>query len=495
MIRVTPELSADDLSALLDDRRNERLDWFRDTTGGSHIGDTLAAMANAQGGHLLIGVVGAETPQALGVDDPQATIEALLNAALALTPPLITPLPTPADIAGKTIIAVEVPAGMPYIYLSDGRYLTRTGAENIVLKPTELHRLILQRGEISFETEIAPRATLDDLDWDKVNDYARLLRIAENDAENLLYKRGCLAKQGDEFRPTNAGILLFGKDPAPHIRGTEITAVRFAGEKMGDTFSRQDINGTLPDQIRRAETFLLDHMRKGVALKGTMARSEQPEYPMEAAREVVVNAVAHRDYSIQGDGIRLFLFKDRMEVNSPGRLPGPVTLANIKDERFSRNPAIVQVLSDMGFIERLGYGVDRMIDLMAENDLREPEFSETDSGFRVKLYNASFDALADDAADDQPEEEPITLDEYAHVLLNPRQEAALIYLKRRGNTRITNSQLQGMFPDVHAETIRRDLADLVTKDILHKLGQKRGSFYVLKASAPADDDTDSAAES
>lgn len=467
---------------------------MRDAADLPCIGATLAAMANAHGGHLLIGVGGAETPQALGVDDPQAVIEALLNAALALTPPLITPLPTPVEIAGKTIIAVEVPAGMPYIYLSDGRYLTRSGAENAILKPTELHRLVLQRGEISFETEIAPRATLDDLDWDKVNDYARLLRIAENDAENLLYKRGCIAKQGDEFRPTHAGILLFGKDPAPHIRGTEITAVRFAGEKMGDTFSRQDINGTLPDQIRRAETFLLDHMRKGVALKGTMARSEQLEYPMEAAREVLVNAVAHRDYSIQGDGIRLYLFKDRMEVNSPGGLPGPVTLANIKDERFSRNPAIVQVLSDMGFIERLGYGVDRMIALMAQNGLREPQFSETDSGFRVKLYNATFDALAESIADDEPEAEPITLDEYAHILLNPRQEAALIYLKRRRNTRITNSQLQSMYPDVHAETIRRDLADLVTKDILQKRGQKRGSFYVFKGEA-GEDESDDGAES
>ena len=110
-------------------------------------------------------------------------------------------------------------------------------------------------------------------------------------------------------------------------------------------------------------------MRRGVELGSKMERREQLEYPMEAARELVVNAVSHRDYSIAGDDIRLFLFRDRMEVSSPGGLPGPVTIDNIKDERFSRNPIIVQVLADMGFIERLGYGVDRVISLMIERNL------------------------------------------------------------------------------------------------------------------------------
>jgi predicted HTH transcriptional regulator len=100
----------------------------------------------------------------------------------------------------------------------------------------------------------------------------------------------------------------------------------------------------------------------------------------------VVNAVAHRDYSLRGDSIRLLMFSDRMEVYSPGRLPGHVTLDNLlKDERFSRNEVIVQVLSDLGFIERLGYGIDRMIAAMQEAGLPAPRFEETAAGFRVTL--------------------------------------------------------------------------------------------------------------
>jgi ATP-dependent DNA helicase RecG len=187
--------------------------------------------------------------------------------------------------------------------------------------------------------------------------------------------------------------------------------------------------------------------------------------------------VAHRDYQINGDGIRLFIFSNRMEVTSPGGLPGPVTIDNIKDERFSRNPAIVQVLSDMNFIERLGYGVDRVIDLMQQQNLSAPEFEEKAGGFRVVLRNQ--------AADAQPEAKTASPSiqfkgEYQGIEINPRQEIALAHLHRsNSNHRITNSDLQQLCPDVHPETIRRDLADLVTKNILRKMGQKRGSYYIL----------------
>jgi ATP-dependent DNA helicase RecG len=368
---------------------------------------------------------------------------------------------------------------MPHAYCLDGRYLFRQGTENTLLKARDLRRLIIERGEASFETDVVRGATLEDIDWDKAKAYTSgLSGVGDLSVEKMLVKRGCLTEKEDRLHPTNAGILLFGKDPQRFLRGADITAARFASDTMTDTFSRQDILGTLPDQIRRAEMFLVDHLRKDIQLGQNMARAEQFEYPLEAARELVVNAVAHRDYQINGDGIRLFIFNNRMEIASPGGLPGPVTIDNIKDERFSRNPAIVQVLSDMGFIERLGYGVDRVIDLMRQQNLSAPEFEEKAGGFRVILRNQ--------AADAQAEPKPATAGiqfkgEYRGIEINPRQEIALAYLHRQdGNNRITNSDLQQLCPDVHPETIRRDLADLVTKDILRKMGQKRGSYYILK---------------
>lgn len=474
--------SVDNLWQLIKNGRSYQADWFGEHSSVDTLAETMAAMANGQGGMVILGVAG-QQGSIVGVRNANEAVDTLLQAALSTDPHLIVPLPQVMRMSGKAVVIIQIPAGMPHVYALDGRYLQRQGLENLPLKPPELRRLIVERGEASFETEVARGANVDDLDWEKAKAYAASLSgIGDNTPEQILIKRGCLVKQDNGVHPTNAGVLLFGKDPQRFMRSADITAARFAATTMTDTFTRQDISGSLPDQIRRAETFLVDHLRKGVQLGSKMARAENFEYPLEAARELVVNAVAHRDYRISGDGIRLIIFSNRMEVTSPGGLPGPVTIANIKDERFSRNPAIVQVLSDMGFIERLGYGVDRVIDLMNQQKLHAPEFEESAGGFRVILRNEGVEQVTELPAS------PIRLQYnglYEGAEINPRQEAALMYLKRDGsNKRITNSDLQGLCPDVHPETIRRDLADLVSKNILRKMGQKRGSYYILTRSEP-----------
>jgi ATP-dependent DNA helicase RecG len=468
-------MSVDELWQLIKGGRNSRVDWYGEQTPVQSLAETLSAMANSQGGHLFLGIMG-QTGTMVGVHNPSKSVDVLLQAALSIDPPLIVPFPQIVKLNGKFIVVLQIPSGMPHVYSLFGRYLQRQQAENIPLKSAELRRLLMERGEASFETEVALAADLDNIDWDKAKAYVANLNGIGDDVEQVLLKRGCLAEYKGHLRPTNAGILLFGEDPQRFIRGADITAARFAGETMSDRFSRQDIIGTLPDQIKRAEMFLVDHLRKDIQLGQTMTREENFEYPMEAARELVVNAVAHRDYSISGDGIRLFIFSNRMEVTSPGSLPGPVTIDNIKDERFSRNPAIVQVLADMGFIERLGYGVDRVIDLMQQQKLRAPEFEERAGNFRVILHNENLKVIEASL----PPKLTVQFDGfYRGVAINPRQESALSHLHHEGNNRITNSDLQSLYPEVHPETIRRDLADLVAKNILRKMGEKRGSYYVL----------------
>jgi ATP-dependent DNA helicase RecG len=422
------------------------------------LAETLVAMANSRGGTLHM---------ELGDTTIEDAIDLVREASLRVDPTLILPEPR---LKGR-VIEIIVPSHLPHVFSLNGRYLARDGRNNRSLAGRELRRLLIERGDLSYEEEVAYGATLADLDWPKVEAYARQLQGARAESpRDVLRRRGCVVLRDGQWLPTNAGILLFGMEPERFIRGAHITAARFGGTAMGDVFTRQDITGALPDQIHRAETFLLDSLWRDVYLGATMARDEQLEYPMEAARELVVNAVSHRDYSIQGDGIRLFIFSDRLEVTSPGGLPGPVTVDNIVDERYSRNSIIVQVLADMGFIERLGYGVDRVIALMQERDLPPPEFAETGGGFRVRLFNAGI-----------PEAQPaIEMSLAKGVVLNVRQERALQYLTQGDQKRITNGDLQALFPDVHPETIRRDLADLVGKGLLVKLGQKRGSYYVLQ---------------
>jgi len=141
---------------------------------------------------------------------------------------------------------------------------------------------------------------------------------------------------------------------------------------------------------------------------------------------------------------------------------------NSLDERFSRNEIIVQALSDLGFIERLGYGIDRMIRLMAGRGLPAPEFQETANGFKVILYSPAGRFVAT-----QPAAKTWRL-----MNLNPRHESALEFIAETG--RITNRDFQELAPDISPETVRRDLADLVDKGLLLQIGETRATYYILK---------------
>ena len=447
--------------------------------------NSVVALANANGGLALLGV----SPK--GAVQKESDVNALRDAATAaglLTdPPLVLPSAQVITLEQGPVVVVQVPAGLPHIYNLQGMYLTRTAGQNRPLTTPELRRLLLERGDAGYEAQLVPNATLADLDEQRILRYLDQVAFsATEDITQALMARGCVAYAEPVLgtapivTPTVAGILLFGRAPQQFIRSSEIICVRYAGAEMSDEFVRQDISGTLAEQIRQAEAFVFSNMRREMKING-LARQDSGEYPPAVVREAIVNAICHRDYSIRGEGIRVFLFSNRLEVYSPGRLPGHVTLHNLKDERYSRNEAIVAVLSDMGYIERLGYGIDRMISTMREHGLSAPHFEETAAGFKVTLESAAADQLVSNlafpASASAPKAAP-NLPRPAQLPLTERQQQALAFIQTHG--RITNSDYQALAPDVSAETIRRALADLVEKNLLLRIGEKRATYYILK---------------
>lgn len=463
---VTRVSSAGDLRALLDAGTSDRVAILDARSNPRSLAETVTALANARGGWLLV----AATPvEGGGNHEPPQQIRERVEAALLMPdPPLIVALPELVEIEGRVFCVVPIPAGLPHVYSLKGQYLVRDGRHNRPLQPDELRRLLLNRSEASFESQVPSGATGSDLDEDRVASYLETLNgMTTQTPTALLLSRGCLVDTQDGPRPSVAGLLLFGRDPQRWLRAATLTCVRYPGASMSDDFVREDIGGVLPDQIRRAEAFVTGNMRRGMRIRG-LTRQETPEYPVPVVREAIVNAIAHRDYSIRGDGIRILMFSDRMEVYSPGRLPGHVTLDNLVEERFSRNEAVVQVLSEMGFIERLGYGIDRMIAVCQSEGLVRPQFAEMAGGFKVTIFGHGPDLVG--AAP------PASL--WAHLHLNPRQEQALAFVQQ--NRRITNSDYQTLCSDASPETLRRDFADLVDRGILLKIGEKRATYYVLK---------------
>lgn len=422
---------------------------------------SLVALANARGGVLIV-PLGPKTKA-----DPDDVRDRAMQALLMSEPRLIVPLPylitdSPADVPNALVI--EVPEGLPNVYNVEGRYLTREDGRNAVLSARPLRELMLLRGEGTWESQSPSGSNRDDLNWTKVDEYAQKILLGDDTVEDLLLRRGCLIKKGRQTKPTYAGLLLFGRHPQRWVRGAEMLCARFNASEMDDAFARQTINGTLPDQIRRVEVFIAEHTAQRSRIRAWQ-RNDEPPYPLGVLREAVVNAVAHRDYRLTGSQVHVLMFSDRVEVRSPGKLPGPVTVRNILRERYSRNEAIVQVLADMGFIERLGYGIDRMIRAMKDAEQEAPQFEETDAGFNVTLF-AKTSSLPDKAALSQ---------------VNPQQERLqkmVAFLKKNG--RITNRDYQEQCTDVNPETLRRDFVDMVERGAILRIGDKRGTYYILK---------------
>jgi ATP-dependent DNA helicase RecG len=454
------------------------LHWFPEDVSVTRLAATMAGMANTDGGSILIGVA-PRSGLVQGVRDLEKAIDNAFQAALLIDPTLVLPVPRVHSTGGYHsvhFLCITVPAGLPNVYSLDGSYLGREGRQTNPLSARRLRQLLIERGAIQLETNIPPEATLEDLDQQQIDAYLDLLNLSAGTLKGTgrevgletLFHRGCLKRLNGELRPTYAALLLFGRHPQQWLPNATILAAHFPGVAFSDRFIKQDISGTLPDQIRQAEAFVQANLRKVARLVG-LTRQEGPEYPVEAVRELLVNAIAHRDYNLQGDNIHLNIYSDRLEVQSPGLLSGPVTLENLLEARFSRNAVIVQVLSDMGFIERLGYGLDRVVKVLHQNQLRPPRFEEVAGCFRVTLHAPYHGPDLASIPD---------LSAYKEMNLNPRQEMALAHLAL--HRRISNSSYRELCPDVHPETLRRDLVEMVSRGILLKIGDKRATYYIFK---------------
>jgi ATP-dependent DNA helicase RecG len=263
------------------------------------------------------------------------------------------------------------------------------------------------------------------------------------------------------------GLLLFGRSPQTFLLQSGLVFVRFAGtqargpEGLPGYGRREEIGGPLPRLLERGWQVIWEEVRVEAVVRGLL-REERPEYPPFALREALVNAVCHRDYRLRGRRIEVRMFDDRLEVSSPGGLPGHITLDNIVDEHYSRNPRIVSGLFEWGYVEELGLGVDRMIEDMIQAGHPTPVFRATPYSFSVTLLNARTRRI-------EPRWE---------LPMNERQMRGLQFLQE--HERITNRDYRELCPGISGETARLDLSDLVEKGVLLKIGDKRGTHYIMK---------------
>jgi len=432
------------------------------------IAETLVAFANSDGGTLVLGV---NAEGRLGtIFTTEEASDALLAAQRLCRPPVPTQWQPQEPVPGGAVVVLRVDRSGDIHSLDDGRILVRKGAENAQPDGVELDRLLAGRPTGDFETQPVAGATRDELDEEVITDYlekrqARNPRHTILPTDKLLQQIGALS---DDLSPTVSGMLLFGKEPQLFLPHSRAIFVKFADtgprgpEGSFGYGRREEFLGPLPRIIERAWRVIWEEMDKRAVVRG-LQREEETEYPFSAVREALVNAVAHRDYRLTGRSIEIRMYTDRMEITSPGGLPAHITVDNIVEEHYSRNPRLVNGLYQWGYIEELGLGVDRMIEDMLKAGHPPPQFEAKSHRFTVTLYNTRDQARAAQKWEGS---------------MNERQMQALDYIQRNGS--ITNSDYRTLCSHVGAETLRLDLADLVARGILLKIGDKRGTRYIMK---------------
>jgi ATP-dependent DNA helicase RecG len=277
------------------------------------------------------------------------------------------------------------------------------------------------------------------------------------------------------MRPTLAGLLTFGKYPQEFLPQLMVTFVQYFGTTeeertpQGARFvDSRRFEGPIPEMVKQAETYVLGAMRKAVLIDG-MFRREIPEYPREALREALANAVAHRDYSpyVRGSYIQIRMFADRLEIQSPGGLFGNVTVENLEEEHSTRNARLMRMMEDMHVVENRGSGIRAMLQAMREANLEPPRFDDRRASFLVTFRNHTLmnpEAIA-------------WLNQFAQVPLNDRQRLTLVYLRQ--HEFITNADYRRL-NRVDAMAAGQELRGLVEASLVEPHGASRWTSYTLR---------------
>lgn len=419
----------------------------------------ICGFANAQGGKLFIGM--GDDGEIMGIDDYQKLMEDIPNKA-------VNHLGLMIDVnhhkkENKHYLEIDVPvSNVPISY--HGIYHYRSGATKQELKGVSLQNWLLKKVGKHWEDLPAPSATLADLDEDSIRKFLKMAiaqkRIPpaamDESIPALLENLHLLTKEG---QPTQAAVLLFGKNPSTASPTFNFKIGRFG--KRDDELLFQDIIDcnliNMPNEVLRklSDRYLL----RPISYKG-LERQEPLEYPEPALREAILNAIIHKDYASTWTFLRVY--DDKLDLWNPGLLPEELTIEKLKERHSSypRNPHIAEIFFKAGYIEAWGRGTTNIITECLTAGLPEPRLEEDQGGLRVTLRKDIY-----------------TETDLTNIGLNQRQVKAVLIAKEKGY--LTNLQYQKEF-GVTDRTALRDLNELVQRQLLYTSGTTRDRRYHIK---------------
>jgi ATP-dependent DNA helicase RecG len=402
-----------ELTELIRNGENSGVEFKRDDIVPERLAKEMAALLNLEGGHILLGVEKDRSVSGL-TRVPERAEEWVMEVTRTHLRPLAIPYwETIEWDKGKIIGIVSLPADAPdkpYKAKRGSAWVTqiRVGTTTRDATDEEEIRLYQQSGRLQYDRKPVPGSSYSDLDRRRLLNYFRDVRQQafpdEADEEGwirLLVNTELMAEDRGRPIPSAGGLLLFGIRPNRYLPQSGVTAVTYQGTaKDYEAKERALLRGPAVSLFSEEREVVeagvieqaLDFVRRNTTVTAWIddggRRQERWDYPLEAVREAIVNAIAHRDYTITVTDIELSIYSDRLEVISPGRLPNTVTVEKMRaGYRASRNELVKEVLRDYRYIEATGLGVPRKIvqGMLAHNGT-EPDLIEDDDRFIVRLW-------------------------------------------------------------------------------------------------------------
>ena len=435
---------------------------------GNQLAQTICAFANRAGGYLLIGV--ADSGEVIGLSSEAINeyLEKIPNLIHDTIFPMLIPEIYSVTISNKAVLVIQVYPGsnLPYYLKSKGKMegtYVRVGRTNKradieMIKDLERHKMNKSFDEDSFKE-------LDRLDEEALINVFEKAMGTSITKEKLLNLK-LIERVGDMEYLTNAGAIVLGK-----MANATVKCARFSGESIVDFIDKKEYDGDIFSVIQETMIFFKNHLMQAGMIQGYgLQRKDVLEVPEEVLREGIINALMHRDYSIQGSDIKIAIFDSKIEITSPGGLPKSLTVEDIYSGRSEiRNRVISNLLLKSGYVEQWGSGIPRMIEMCKEVGLKVPEIEEKGLFIVLRIFRKN------KMYNNRPNNTLMTKSKSDLIADNLNQ----IYELLVEDNQLTVKEIADSVYLAEASTQRR-LKTLQDQGLIERVGSKKTGHWVIK---------------
>lgn len=483
--RICMKYSIEELQNKKEDQTFDRKSVRKDPKS---LSNHIVAFANADGGTLVIGIE--DNGEITGIDAWKNQINEILRIPFDFCKPsvLVESEFVPCkdkDGNENHILIMTIPQSTELHANQQDDVYYRMGDKSQRLSFEDRLRLMYAKGSRYFEDEPVADSSIEDIDMEFVSSYCKKIGYSKSPKEYILQNKSLTVTKGNRQEMSGAAILLFGKDPQRFFPRARIRIIRYDGieAKVGaemNVIKDRTFTGRILNQVETSLAFLRDQIKEYTYLGADGKFVTRPEYPEFAWKELVVNAIAHRDYSIKGTDIQIKIFDDHLVVESPGNLPGIVRLHNMRQVHFSRNPKIAALLQDYDYVQEFGEGVDRMYNEMELAGLPEPEYRNIAFMLNATIWNRSASHNATNGAN--PENLGANVTDFganqkkAHIIIT--KSIRKVYDTIAAEEQISAKEIAEQ-TGITLRTVQRCIKTLTDNEYIERKGNRKSITWVI----------------